>query len=173
MKVLLVSDNHGDVQILKTIQERFAKRVDGMFHCGDSNVEPTDPVMARFQTVVGNTDWGLDYPKVITQTFGDQRITVTHGHLYQVNTTMTPLLLLAKETGADVLAYGHTHQLAVTVEDHRLLINPGSISQPRGQYAGIGGTFAIVEATPRRFEVQYYNRELRALPDLHFNFQRQ
>lgn len=172
MKVLLVSDNHGDEQILQKIHRQFLGKVDAFFHCGDSNLRPTEPVMKNFQTVVGNTDWGIDYPRVITQQIDHQTITVTHGHLYHVNSSLTPLLLLSKETNADVVAYGHTHQLAVTVEDQRLFINPGSISQPRGQYANIGGTFAIVEVTMNEFLVQYYNRQLLPIPELKFKLQR-
>ena len=172
MKILLVSDNHGDKSILKTIMQRFGNQVDGLFHCGDSNLASSLPIMTNFRTVMGNTDQGMNYPKVITQQIGDQVVTVTHGHLYHVNMTMTPLLLLAQETQADVVAFGHTHQLAVTMEDNRLLINPGSISYPRGQYADIGGTFAIVEATKDYFNVQYYDRKMQALPNLKFSWHR-
>ena len=38
-----------------------------------------------------------------------------------------------------------THQLGVEVINGKLLLNPGSISYPRGKYTAIGGTFAIVE----------------------------
>lgn len=172
MKILLVSDNHGDEEILKTIADHFAGQVDGMFHCGDSNLPSSQPLMKQYATVIGNTDWGLDYPKVVTRQIAGEVITVTHGHLYQVDTTLTPLLLLGQATKADVIAYGHTHQLAVTERDNRLFINPGSISFPRGQYVGIGGTFAIVEATPDYFRVQYYDRHLQPVPKLKFSFQR-
>lgn len=172
MKVLLVSDNHGDERVLQKITTHFQGRVDALFHCGDSNLEPSNPVMKNFQTVTGNTDWGIDYPKVITKQVGEQTITVTHGHLYQVNSSLTPLLLLAKERNADVIAYGHTHQLAVSQEDHRLFINPGSISIPRGEYAYLQGTFAIVELTSSDFRVQYYNRQMQPIPELAFQFER-
>nr|WP_295730001.1 metallophosphoesterase [uncultured Limosilactobacillus sp.] len=172
MKILLVSDNHGDKKILETIADHFAGQVDEMFHCGDSNIDASRQLMKRYSTVIGNTDWGLDYPEVVTRHIKGQVITVTHGHLYQVNRTLTPLLLLAQETNADVVAYGHTHQLAVTQRDQRLFINPGSISLPRGQYANIGGTFAIVEATTDQFNVQYYDRNLKPIPKLKFIFHR-
>lgn len=172
MKVLFVSDNHGDEEILQEIVTQFAGQVDGIFHCGDSNLAPSTPVMKNYATVIGNTDWGFDYPSIITRQIDDQVVTVTHGHLYQVNTTLTPLLLLAQETNADIVAYGHTHQLAVTERDQRLFINPGSISFPRGEYVGIGGTFAIVEATDEDFHVQYYDRHFQPVPKLKFTFKR-
>ncbi|MCI5812822.1 MAG: metallophosphoesterase [Limosilactobacillus coleohominis] len=172
MKILLVSDNHGDVQILKSIDAAFKLKVDQLFHCGDSNLSFSISPMRDFQTVLGNTDQKLDYPKVITQKIDNQNVTVTHGHLFQVGMTMTPLLLLAKETKADIVAYGHTHQLAVAMDDNCLFINPGSISYPRGEYAKIGGTFAVVDATQEHFDVQYFDRNLQPIPELKFGFAR-
>ncbi|WP_251547171.1 YfcE family phosphodiesterase [Limosilactobacillus caecicola] len=172
MKVLFVSDNHGDEAILEQIRQTFGNQVSALFHCGDSNLASHQPGIQGYQTVIGNTDWGLDYPQVVTEQVDDQVVTVTHGHLYQVNMTLTPLLLLGQETHADIIAYGHTHQLAVTMEEQRLFINPGSISFPRGTYTGIGGTFAIVDANSQRFIVQYYDRQMHAVPDLHFKFER-
>lgn len=172
MKILLVGDNHGDIQILKAIDNLFKTKVDMMFHCGDSNISAEQSPMNDFQTVIGNTDQQFDYPKVITRTVDSQVVTVTHGHLYHVGMTMTPLLLLGQETNADIVAYGHTHQLAVTMEDNRLFINPGSISFPRGSYARIGGTFAIIKATKDYFHVQYFDRNLQPIPNLKFAFDR-
>ena len=59
MKVLLVSDNHGEGQILDRIVQIFGDQVDLMMHCGDSNLDPSTDVMTPFLTVEGNTDWGL------------------------------------------------------------------------------------------------------------------
>ena len=66
MKILLVSDNHGDAAILEKIRASFGDQVAAMFHCGDSNLESTAPAMKDFQAVIGNTVWGLNYPEVIS-----------------------------------------------------------------------------------------------------------
>lgn len=39
MKYLIVSDNHGDRNILVEIVNRYVDRVDHMFHCGDSELK--------------------------------------------------------------------------------------------------------------------------------------
>lgn len=173
MKALIISDNHGDQPILETVIKHWQGQIDLMIHCGDSEMTPTLPVMQRFDIAVqGNNDWGLDYPLEQTVVNDNQRIYATHGHRYQVNATLTPLMLKGQEQRADVVCYGHTHQLAVTVEDGMLMINPGSISLPRGQYAGLGGTYAVVEVTEERFVVDYYDRNNRPVADLHFVFNR-
>lgn len=161
MKALFVSDNHGDAAILTKIAAAFSDQVDAMFHCGDSNLAPNDPAMAPFVTVAGNTDWGLDYPARVVEAVGDQRILVTHGHAQGVNQNLLALSLLAQEDNATIAAYGHTHQLACELDDHGiLLLNPGSISQPRGEYSYLDGTFAVIESRPDRLRVKYYNRDL-------------
>lgn len=173
MKALIISDNHGDQRILERVTQQWQEQVDLMIHCGDSEMAPTLPVMQRFKVaVLGNNDWGLDYPLEQTVVTAGQRIYATHGHRYQVNTTLTPLMLKGEEQGADLVCYGHTHQLAVTVESGMLIINPGSISLPRGQYARLGGTFAVVATTPDSFVVDYYDRKSQPVDGLHFVFNR-
>ncbi|MDO4856057.1 MAG: metallophosphoesterase [Limosilactobacillus gorillae] len=159
MKALFISDNHGDADILIKVKKAFEGQVNAMFHCGDSNLSPDDPALIGYQVVVGNTDWD-PFPRIVNQVVDGERVFVTHGHLYQVNHGLLKLKLAAEELGASVVAYGHTHQLACQVVDGILLVNPGSISQPRGEYDYLGGTFATVETTPTSFIVRYYNRDL-------------
>lgn len=172
MKVLYISDNHGDAAILNRVAATFKNEVDVMLHCGDSNLPNTDPAMTPYQTVRGNTDWGLTYPRMITTTVVGVKLGVTHGDKDQVNTSLLPLSLRAQAAEVAVMGYGHTHQLAVTVDQGILLINPGSISQPRGEYRDLKGTFAIVEVTDQAFNVQYYNRQMQPVPTLAMQFSR-
>lgn len=173
MKILIISDNHGDQEILEQITARWQDQVDLMIHCGDSEMAPTLSVMKRFKVaVLGNNDLGLDYPLEQTVEKAGQRVYATHGHRYQVNSTLTPLMLKGQEQQAAMVCYGHTHQLAVTEAEGMLMINPGSISLPRGSYAHLGGTFAVVELNPDRFVVDYYDRTSQPVDDLHFVFDR-
>ncbi|MDO4903376.1 MAG: metallophosphoesterase [Limosilactobacillus sp.] len=171
-KALIISDNHGDRQVLEDIVAKWADKVDVMIHCGDSEFPADDPLMQNFVRVAGNNDWNLGYDNDQETTVGGTHFFVTHGHHYQVNFTMTPLMLKGQSVAADVVCFGHTHQLMATVEKGMLLINPGSISLPRGQYAPIGGTFAIVDADADRFVVDFYNRQSQAQADLHLELNR-
>lgn len=172
MKILVVSDNHFDRDILVDLVDTYQGQVDLMLHCGDSEMDVHDPLFEQLPTVKGNNDFDRQFvnQRVVTQ--DQETILVTHGHLQNVNFTLENLLLLGKENQATMIFYGHTHQLAVEVVDHTLILNPGSISLPRGEYARIGGTFAIVESTPSAFKVQYYNRQKQAIPELNFKFSR-
>ena len=151
MKALIVSDNHGDQKILKDIQDQFAKQVDVLIHCGDSELPNDSTEMTHFQAVKGNNDWGLNYPPQLTLTVKDVKFLVVHGDRDRVNYSLTPLMLKAQSLGVQVVCYGHTHQLAVSMDAGTLFINPGSISLPLGEYSRIGGTFAIVGITKKQF----------------------
>lgn len=173
MKILVVSDNHGDRDILAEIEAQFQTSVDLMVHAGDSEMTVDDPLFQPMKSVVGNNDFGQAFPaQQIFDISPTDRLLVTHGHRQNVNFTMTNLALLAQSQQASIVCYGHTHQLAVTYVDHVLYVNPGSITLPRGEYARLGGTFAIIEVQPTRYQIQYYNRSLNPVPSLAFEFQR-
>ncbi|WP_242362987.1 metallophosphoesterase [Limosilactobacillus antri] len=172
-KVLIVSDNHGDRAILERLVAGWKAKVDLMIHCGDSEIPSQDPLMQSFVRVAGNNDWHLGYAPDQLVLVGGARILVTHGHHYGVGSSMTPLMLKGESTGADIVCFGHTHQLFATVERGMLMVNPGSISLPRGQFAVLGGTFAVVTVTPQMFTVDFYDRDSHRQPKLHQEFSRE
>ena len=47
MKYLVVSDNHGDRNILVEIVNRYVGMVDQMFHCGDSELKANNLLIAK------------------------------------------------------------------------------------------------------------------------------
>lgn len=173
MKLLVVSDNHFDRDILVALDAKYYGKVDLMVHCGDSQLPASDRLFEHFITVQGNNDFddALPQQKILVQ--NNERILIIHGHRQNVNTTMTNLALLAQEEKASLVFFGHTHKLGAVVNNQSLFLNPGSISLPRGEFTAIGGTYAIVDVTPNQFVVQFYNRQFKALKELSFIFQRQ
>ncbi|WP_268913210.1 metallophosphoesterase [Lentilactobacillus sp. SPB1-3] len=170
-KILVVSDNHGDQQILRDIHAEFVGQVDYFFHCGDSELSKESDLVDQFLVVKGNMDFE-DFPIERLVPLDDVTIYQTHGHLKNVNSSFLNLVLTAEAKGAGLVLFGHTHQLMCTASSGVLLVNPGSISQPRGEFQSIGGTFCTIEITPKEFVVDYYNREMHLVPDLHFQFDR-
>lgn len=68
-------------------------------------------------------------------------ILITHGHLQNIEYSYEPISEIAKEKACKTVIYGHTHfPQNLDAIDIRL-INPGSISRPRG---GMPATFAIL-----------------------------
>ncbi|MFD1465124.1 metallophosphoesterase [Lapidilactobacillus mulanensis] len=172
MKVLVVSDSHGDDGILETLVDHYEGQVDALIHCGDSELSYDDPLRAHFLIVQGNMDFDQQFPLLVTETIAGEKILIVHGHRYGVNFGLDKLALLAQEKAADLVFYGHTHQLACEFEQGSLFLNPGSISEPRGEYFNLHGTYAIVETSADQIDVQYYQRNLKPVKNLKFKFKR-
>ncbi|GAD15953.1 metallophosphoesterase [Lentilactobacillus otakiensis] len=169
MKILVVSDSHGDRKIIQQLVDRYDGQVDGIFHCGDSELSLDDPLIAKMHIVQGNMDFA-EFPDHELEKIDHQTILVTHGHHQNVNGGLLNLELYARSLSANIVLFGHTHQLGVTFDDNILFVNPGSISQPRGEYAPLGGTYAMVSSNDQQYTIQYYNREFQPIDNLKFSF---
>ncbi|WP_461203461.1 metallophosphoesterase [Enterococcus sp. N342-3-1-2] len=170
MKYLVVSDNHGDRQILVDLLDAYKDQVDLFLHCGDSELPDSDPLWDTYQVVCGNCDYGAQYPNQRTVETAVDRIYMTHGHLADVRFGITKLGLQAQQADAAIVLFGHTHQIACEKVGGRLFLNPGSISQPRGPINV--KSFGIIESTAEAWHVDYYDRQFKAQEDLHFVFPR-
>ncbi|MDN2452899.1 metallophosphoesterase [Lactobacillus sp. UCMA15818] len=172
-KILVVSDSHGDRDILVRLLKKYKGKVNAMFHCGDSELEADDELFNDFHVVKGNCDYDSRFAKKIVTTVGSETVLLTHGHLYGVNSGLNSLDLLAQENEATIALYGHTHLLGAEMNSGCLFLNPGSISFPRGKYSSIGGTYALIEiGAQNNLHVQFYNRNFEAVPDLVIDYKR-
>ena len=169
MKILVVSDNHGDRDVLVNIADHWQGKVDGMFHCGDSELSPTDELWQKFVVVRGNCDYYPEYQTESVLSIGKERVYMTHGHLFNVNMGLMSLAMAAREKEATMALYGHTHKLAAELNQGILFLNPGSISQPRGKYSHLK-TYAIIETNETGYSVNYYGRDHQSIDELALNF---
>ncbi|MDA8352537.1 MAG: metallophosphoesterase [Firmicutes bacterium] len=129
MRVLIVSDSHGQGELLRTVVDRVD--ADHVIHCGDFCTEASHLPTGSLTVVRGNCDW----EEVREEAYwdgGPHRFYVTHGHRHQVRSTLLPIQYRAQENGADIACYGHTHYPLCEQADGVLLINPGSLVDPRG-----------------------------------------
>jgi len=153
LEIIIVSDNHSEKSGLAKVLEHHVD-ANYFFHCGDSNLEADLDLMKPFTTVKGNTDLWHDYQndeKIKLAT--GEKIWVTHGHRFSVNSGTDKLLIKAKKMyrAPAVILYGHTHRVDVKMQEGILIINPGSIAFPRD---GIRRTYARLLVTPECYDVQ-------------------
>lgn len=170
MRCLVVSDSHGDRDILVQLVNAYQGQVDAFFHCGDSELQHDDPVFDNVNVVRGNMDFDGQLPAACQVTVAGVPVYMTHGHLVGVNMGLDHLLANAKAAGARLAFFGHTHQLGVARHDGILVLNPGSISYPRGEFTRLGGTYAIVTTSDTAIDIQYYDRQMQPVPELKFHF---
>ncbi|MTD38820.1 YfcE family phosphodiesterase [Erwinia sp. CPCC 100877] len=157
MKYLVVSDNHGDRDVLVDLKETYKGQVDRMFHCGDSELDPTDSLWQDFIVVRGNCDYDPAFPNKIVDKTVEDTIFMTHGHLVNVRYGLTTLALQAAEVDADIVLFGHTHEIGCEMIEHTLFLNPGSIRLPRGPIQI--KSYVIIDSRPDLLDIQYFGRD--------------
>lgn len=155
MKVLIVSDNHRDVNSLEELMDIYQNEIDLWLHCGDSELDATHPVWKTFKTVSGNMDFHSDFPSYRVEKCEDETFLVVHGHNHRIRTTFDLLADLAIENDANIVFYGHTHIAKVDKHREIYFINPGSIVQPRSALRI--GTYAIYEKNNDGEFINYYD----------------
>ncbi|WP_421380281.1 metallophosphoesterase [Bacillus salacetis] len=167
MKLIVVSDSHGSAGEIRDIYDTYKGRVDGFVHCGDSELRASDPAMEGYLAVRGNCDMDPSYPEVQTEEFDGAKILVTHGHLYNVKMTLMNLNYLAKENNADMVFFGHSHQLGAEQIENVLFVNPGSILLPRGRKER---TYSLIETEGKSISVKFYDHNHKEIIDLSRTF---
>lgn len=172
MKYLFVSDAHGDIEILKKIFSVYNKQVNKIFYNGDSELLASDALFTNVLAVQGNMDFDQAFPIENVYQGTDITIFQTHGHLLSVNFTLNELINVGQKNNASVITFGHTHRLGVEKIGDIVLLNPGSISQPRGVYAKYGGTFAVLTVEDKNYKIEYFDRNLTLLNELTTKFSR-
>ena len=130
MKLLILSDSHGDVGTMIEVVER--EQPNEIFHLGDcvrdaeslSYAFPGIPVIM----VPGNCDgWTGMSERLLLEREG-VRILLAHGHSWHVKAGTGAALNDARSCGADILLYGHTHRAVCRKErDTPWCMNPGTV----------------------------------------------
>lgn len=133
MKVLIVSDTHGRNGGYLELLEN-SEKMDMVIHCGD--VEGSEYLIsesAGCKTVIvqGNNDYFSDLPRERLIKIEHIPIFMAHGHCHYVNARKDMLKSVAKEKGARIALFGHTHVPFCEEMDGVLVANPGSLSLPR------------------------------------------
>ena len=167
---VVMSDSHGDYDIVKDIKDRYQGKVDVIFHNGDSELKSSDPVWDGIYVVRGNCDYDDGYPENNVVELNGITIAQTHGHLYQINFMWDRLDLFAQEAGADICLYGHLHRASAWRMEDIVFINPGSVLQPRGDV--MEKLYALVTVTDTTIKVDFYTRNHELYPQLSQEFTR-
>jgi len=133
MKILIISDTHrrneNYFKILETVSP-----IDLLIHCGDS--EGSEQLISEAadcpaEMVMGNNDFFSKLPEEIEFLVGNYKVFLVHGHNYYVSMNNEILKREARERGADIVIYGHTHKPVVEYDNGIIAINPGSLTYPR------------------------------------------
>lgn len=166
MKVMCISDIHGNIECLKKAIERYKQEdAEKLIILGDFSSyyhSSTDYEVAEILNnmagsviaVKGNCDntsidglfnFGLGYLKNIN--INGIQVTLTHGHIYNPNSL--------PENCGEIFLFGHTHVGLIEKINNKIIANPGSISKPRG-----GSKKSYLTINEEKIELKTLNGDL-------------
>ncbi len=153
MKYLVLSDSHGFFADKNKILA-LVDQVDEVIHLGDyaKDIEALNLGLKPYHVVAGNCDIKGEYPDEIILLDEGHKILLTHGHRYDVKYHLNKLYYKALSLDADIVMYGHTHVPMSTKVENLYIINPGSVSLPRG---GSKNKCAIVTVAQEKVDIEY------------------
>lgn len=133
MKVLVVSDSHGDYENMCRAIAREQPRM--MLHLGDG-WRDVDEARRRFpdlpiEQVPGNCDFRAGESAVRVILIAGKKIMLCHGHTLGVKYDLNRLLYAALEKEADAVLFGHTHKPYVDIVRGVVMLNPGTVGNGR------------------------------------------
>ena len=137
MKILVVSDSHGNTDAL--LRAAAVTGPDLILHlgdhCYDCDVLADNMPQIPVRCVKGNCDIGaleLDIDEFVVE---NKRIFMTHGDLYGVKSSLDSLITTAMYKNADIVLFGHTHRAYELEYEDMLILNPGSVGRNEKSYA--------------------------------------
>lgn len=137
IRVGVFSDSHGDQDALEQLLDKMG-HIDAACFLGDISSDamflrdqlekmPHQPVL---YAVRGNNDLASMLPDQLLIELDKHKIWMEHGHLFP---SLMTLAYRAKDNGADIALFGHTHKPHCEYAYGVLLLNPGSAgNQCRG-----------------------------------------
>lgn len=131
-KIIIFSDTHGDQKKLKSILD--LEDYDYAIHAGDYECD-LNFIKEHFDFHVGgNNDFDNNQKEIFFE-IENIKFYLQHGHLmgnyFQLDNKsyMEPFL---KQLDVDIIIHGHTHINKVWNFGTKFIINPGSLTYPRG-----------------------------------------
>jgi putative phosphoesterase len=141
MKIVLVSDNHGDLSSLKRVLS-IENDADIYLHAGDSELLEDD--IRPFLSIKGNCDHFFNFKNQIIFDTSLGKMLLRHSP----NITKYEI----DNLNIKIFVHGHTHIKRFEKIDDVYYINPGSLTRPRDSQIG---SYAIIEIINKNIKVTF------------------
>lgn len=130
-KILVISDTHKNISNAVDIIN--SEKPDYVLHLGDmaDDADELKYIFSRVEVVgvCGNCDWAT-FTNAPTERFldiGGVKILMCHGHTYSVKSGVGGYVSAARERGADIALFGHTHIPMLDNMGDIIIMNPGTV----------------------------------------------
>lgn len=147
MKILVVSDSHRDIKYLYNVI--VYEKPTHIFFTGDHSDDIIDMQYAfeniKFYITRGNCDYYDNVTKDIIEVELENigKIILTHGHLFNVKSTMNDIYKFGFQNNANLVIFGHTHIQHKSEFKNIIFLNPGAI---------INHKYAVIENNQIEFK---------------------
>lgn len=142
MRIVVTSDSHKRQGNLLDIFEKHLSNTDLFINLGDGEDDIDNVLMLypdiKLERVAGNCDFYSNLPLSKTINVCGKKIFFTHGHLFGVKHGYDVIAEHAKQTGADICLFGHTHIPYTQYIDNIYFMNPGAVCD---------GIYGIIDIT--------------------------
>lgn len=149
MKIIIVSDSHGEYKILESIYLK-NQDADIFIHLGD--YELPEYLMSRYLYIKGNCDFLSDAPVKKDVEYNGLKFHLEHGDRLAFSNFSEYI----KSLNCDVFLFGHTHKKFEKYIDNILVLNPGSLTRPRD---GNKGSYLILTIDKQK-NIKYEFKEI-------------
>ncbi|MCT4585503.1 MAG: metallophosphoesterase [Peptostreptococcaceae bacterium] len=155
MKIGVLGDSHRNKKAIDmTIKKLKSEDVDLILHTGDNfrdSIYINEAYNLDIIAVKGNCDFENVEEDLVFDIKG-KKIFLTHGHKYLVKYGVKELFEKAKYLNCDIVVFGHSHIPHLEKVEDIYILNPGSVSLPRG---GSQKSFAIIEILDSKINIEH------------------
>jgi len=141
MKILIVSDTHGNNESLENLVKEYPN-MDYYLHAGDSNLNQYE--LGSFIACKGNCDYFCDFVNIV-------ELKTPFGKLRMQHHPISNIASLKKDD-IKIFIHGHTHIKEHKEIDGIHIICPGSLILPRD---GDFGSYCILEISENKVSVSF------------------
>ncbi len=150
MKILVVTDSHGNFQNLLNVYEREQPQI--VFCAGDHSTDVEDLSFlkeeAEYYIVRGNCDYyDTRHEDILKLEVEGKSILLAHGHYYGVKSGYDLIRKEGENQDVDLVVFGHTH-IPYLEEGKPTLFNPGALKD---------GFYGILEIQKERIDIELRN----------------
>ena len=143
MKLLIMSDSHQNIDNMRYAAKQ--TNPDAIMHLGDhiSDAQKLQQMLpdTLVYMVKGKCDPHGSGEDELFLTIENVKIFMTHGHIYGVKRGFSALTQRARQIGADIALFGHTHRAALYQEYGMWIMCPG---QMQWQSTFLAASYGIV-----------------------------
>ncbi|OGS22103.1 MAG: hypothetical protein A3J83_03785 [Elusimicrobia bacterium RIFOXYA2_FULL_40_6] len=165
MKIILVSDSHGNTSALDKLGKKFGSKADLFIHLGDDSTDAKvlSEEGLRVLKVPGVFETFYTLPEIQVRKLCEycgKKIVVSHTpqkHSNDLPGLQSPEELV-KQANADIVLYGHTHIPKIETDVSGVTwINPGHLKI--GDDRGKPMSYAVLDLSEHKFEAKIYRFE--------------